>query len=64
MFALLQFTFFFLNGNTRPVTNILVGTGQSIEQGCLTTVRVARECDFNCHFFPSMSIALVPVLFF
>ena len=46
----LQLTFFFLDRNTRPVTYKLIGSGQRVEQSSLTAVRVAGQCDFDCHF--------------
>ena len=36
----LQFSFFFLNGYTRPVTDKLICAGQRVKKSCLTTVRV------------------------
>ena len=39
--VLLQLALFFLNRYARPVADELIGTGQTVEQGCFTTVRIA-----------------------
>ena len=43
--VLLQLAFLLFNGNTGPVTNELVCTGEGVEQGSFTAVRVARQGD-------------------
>ena len=45
----LQLAFLLLNGNAGPVADILVRTGQAVEQGGFTAVRVACQSNFNCH---------------
>ena len=45
----LQLAFLLLNGNAGPVADILVRTGQAVEQGGFAAVRVACQSNFNCH---------------
>ena len=45
----LQLALLLLNGNAGPVADILVRTGQAVEQGGFTAVRVACQSNFNCH---------------
>ena len=44
-----QLTFFFLDRDSGPVTNVLVGAGERVEQCGLTTVRVARKGNAHVH---------------
>ena len=45
----LQLAFLLLDGNAGPVADVLIRAGQIVEQGSLTTVRVAGQCNFNAH---------------
>ena len=45
----LELALLLLNGNAGPVADILVRTGQAVEQGGFTAVRVACQSNFNCH---------------
>ena len=47
----LHLSLFFLNCDTRPVSDILVAARQSVEHGCLPAVWVAGKCKFQCHRF-------------
>lgn len=47
--VLFQFSFLFFDRNARPVSYKLVGTGQCVEQGCFTTVRVTRKGNSQIH---------------
>ncbi len=44
-----QTSFLLLNGNTRPVSDILCTAGQVVEQSCFAAVRIA--CKSNFDFF-------------
>ena len=64
----LQLAFLLFNGNAGPVANVLVGTGQIIEQGGLAAVRVAGKSNGNAHSFHSSVLnaprrAMRPALF-
>ena len=54
----LQLAFLLLDGNAGPVADVLIRAGQIVEQGSLTTVRVAGQCNFNahCNSFPLVTI--------
>ena len=45
----LELALLLLDGNAGPVADILVRTGQAVEQGGFTAVRVACQSNFNCH---------------
>ena len=47
---LFQLAFLFLHGDAGPVAHELVGTGQGVEQGRLTAVRVACQGNFDLLF--------------
>ena len=47
----LEFALFLFNRNAGPVTDVLVRAGQVVEQGGFTAVRVAGQCNFNCHSY-------------
>ena len=52
LFVLGVLTLFFLDGNTRPVANILVGACQVVEHRRLAAVRVAGKRNANSHCLP------------
>ena len=52
----LELAFLLLNGNAGPVADILVRTGQAVEQGGFTAVRVACQSNFNCHLVKPLSL--------
>ena len=63
-------SFFFLYCNARPVAHILIGSGQGVEQGRLTTVRVACQGDAHraavvgrgiivFHVFPQLMLMIL-----
>ena len=45
----LQLSFLLFYGNTRPVSNELIGTSQCIEQRCFSAVRIAGKGNFVFH---------------
>ena len=47
----LHLSFFFLNSDARPVSDILAASCQGVEHRCLPAVRVAGKCKFQCHRF-------------
>ena len=49
LFAGLQLAGFLLHGNAGPVAHILVRAGQRVEHGGFAAVRVAGQCDGDCH---------------
>ena len=54
-----QAAFLLFHRNAGPVAHILVGAGQVIEQRGLAAVRVAGQCDFDCHLpYPFLSLNL------
>ena len=52
LFVLGVLTLFFLDGNARPVANILVGACQVVEHRRLAAVRVAGKRNANSHCLP------------
>ena len=52
----LELALLLLNGNAGPVADILVRTGQAVEQGGFTAVRVACQSNFNCHLVKPLSL--------
>lgn len=52
----LELAFLLLDGNAGPVADILVRTGQAVEQGGFTAVRVACQSNFNCHLVKPLSL--------
>ena len=49
IFVVFEFAFFFLDRDSGPVTNVLVGAGERVEQGGLTAVRVAGKGNAHIH---------------
>ncbi len=47
--VIFEFSFFFLDRDSGPVTNVLVGAGERVEQGGLTAVRVAGKGNAHIH---------------
>ena len=47
----LELALFLFHRNAGPVADVLVRAGQVIEQGGLTAVRVAGQCNFDCHSY-------------
>ena len=50
LLIVLEPSLFLLHGDTRPVSYILIGTGQRIKQCCLAAIRVAGKRELTlCH---------------
>ena len=60
VFGVLAFLLF--NSNARPVANVLVGSGQVVEHGCLAAVRVAGKRNANSHDLPFQNQRCLPLL--
>ena len=52
--VLLEFSFFLLHRDSRPVSYELVGSGERVEQRGLSAVRVARQGYSDTHFLSSL----------